>query len=95
MSRLSPAPRPVDTGKVLMRFILYLVSRGRISLFAELISGFQASKRLFVRSLDAGAISLLLRAIVRVLSNLDLADVTKYKFRSLQVNVAVAFGEGE
>ena len=46
-----------------------------------------------MRSLDAGAISLLLRAIVRVLSNLDLTDVTKYKSQFLLVSGAMASGE--
>ena len=77
-----------------MRFILYLVSCGGISISAELISTFQASERLFVRSLDAGAINILVRAIVRALSNLDLADVTKYKSQFLLVSGAMASGEG-
>ena len=35
----------------------------------------KGSERLFVRSLDAGAIGFLLRETVRVLSDVDLVDV--------------------
>ena len=98
MSRPSPALRPVDTGKVSTRFILYLVSRGVTAIFAELTFIFQGSERLFVRSLDAGAMGrrpgFLVRETVRDPSDVELADVMKHKFRFLLVNAAMAFSNG-
>ena len=47
-----------------------------------------------MRSLGAGTIVYLVCEPGKELNDVDLADVMKYEFRFLRVNVAVAFGEG-
>ena len=50
-------------------------------------------------SLDAGAVrrgpGFLVRETVRALSDVDLADAMKHKFRLLLMNSAMAFSDGE